>query len=84
MKYPDNSFTQAIRQGQKQIGLWVSLRDNFAAKAVSTCGYDWLLIDMEHSPNDLATVLTQLDAIESGGSSAIDTVDMLRKVEIQI
>ena len=71
MKYPSNTFTQALKNGQKQVGLWISLRSNFAAKVVSNSGYDWLLVDMEHNPNDLSTVLTQLDAIEAGGSAAI-------------
>lgn len=88
MKYPENSFTQALKRGQKQIGLWVSLRNNFAAGVVSTSGYDWLLVDMEHNPNDLSTVLSQLDAIATGGSSAIvrppwnDTVQVKRLLDI--
>lgn len=88
MKYPTNSFTQALKNDQKQIGLWISLRNNFAAGVVSTSGYDWLLVDMEHNPNDLSTVLTQLDAIAAGGSSAIvrppwnDTVQVKRLLDI--
>jgi 4-hydroxy-2-oxoheptanedioate aldolase len=88
MKYPINSFTQALKKSQKQIVLWVSLRNNFAAGAVSTSGYDWLLVDMEHNPNDLSTVLTQLDAIATAGSTAIvrppwnDTVQVKRLLDI--
>lgn len=88
MNYPENTFTQALKKGQKQIGLWVSLRNNFSAGVVSTSGYDWLLVDMEHTPNDLSTVLTQLDTIANGGSTAIvrppwnDTVQVKRLLDI--
>ncbi len=87
MKLAENKFTQALKKSEKQIGLWLSLRNNFAAEAVATSGYDWLLIDMEHTPNDLSTVLTQLQTVASGGSTAIvrppwnDTVDIKRLLD---
>lgn len=88
MKLATNKFTQAIKNSEKQIGLWLSLRNNLAAEVVSTSGYDWLLIDMEHTPNDVSTVLTQLQAVASGGSTAIvrppwnDTVMIKRLLDI--
>lgn len=63
MKMPTNAFLKAIRDGRKQVGLWVSLSSNYAAEVVAGSGYDWLLIDMEHSPNDEPMVLGQLQAI---------------------
>lgn len=71
MKLPANPFTQAIASGQKQIGLWISLSSNFSAEIVASSGYDWVLVDMEHSPNDLFSVLGQLQAFASGSSTAI-------------
>jgi 4-hydroxy-2-oxoheptanedioate aldolase len=71
MKLPDNALTHALKDGQKQIGLWVSLRNNFAAEVVSHSGYDWVLVDMEHSPNDLSTVLSQLQVFASSNSTAV-------------
>lgn len=62
MDYPVNSFTRALRQGEGQIGLWISLESNFAAEVVAPAGYGWALIDMEHSHNDYASVLAQLQA----------------------
>ena len=63
MKMPANAFLKAIKEGRKQIGLWVSLTSNYAAEVVAGAGYDWLVVDMEHSPNDMASVLSQLQAI---------------------
>ncbi|MFK7854115.1 MAG: HpcH/HpaI aldolase/citrate lyase family protein [Granulosicoccus sp.] len=71
MKLSKNMFTQALQDGSKQLGLWVSLRNNFAAEVVAHSGFDWFLIDMEHSPNDLSTVLSQLQVFEATGGTAI-------------
>ncbi len=71
MKLPPNPFTRALRAGEKQIGLWVSLSSNFAAEVVAPAGYDWVLLDMEHSPNDLSSVLGQLQVFASTPTTAI-------------
>ncbi len=71
MKLAPNPFTRAIRAGEKQIGLWVSLSSNFAAEVVAPAGYDWVLLDMEHSPNDLSSILGQLQVFASTSTTAI-------------
>ena len=63
MDLPRNHFKHAIRAGKQQIGLWVSLADAYCAEIVAGSGFDWLLLDGEHSPNDPLTVLAQLQAI---------------------
>ncbi|APE44969.1 4-hydroxy-2-oxo-heptane-1,7-dioate aldolase [Sulfitobacter alexandrii] len=75
MKYPPNPFTQALRRGEQQIGLWISLSSNFAAEVVSTAGFDWALVDMEHSPNDYFSVLGQLQAFAATSTTAIVRVE---------
>ncbi len=60
---PRNTFRDALRAGRPQIGLWVGLADANAAEALACTGYDWLLLDGEHAPNDPRTVLDQLRAI---------------------
>lgn len=63
MPMPRNTFKAALQAGQRQIGLWVGLADANAAEALAGCGYDWLLLDGEHAPNDVRTVLEQLRAV---------------------
>ena len=63
MDLPRNEFKHAIRAGKQQIGLWVSLADPYCAEIVAGSGFDWILIDGEHSPNDPITVLAQLQAV---------------------
>jgi len=63
MKITPNTFRDALRAGRPQIGLWVGLADANAAEALAGCGYDWLLLDGEHAPNDPRSVLEQLRAV---------------------
>jgi 4-hydroxy-2-oxoheptanedioate aldolase len=63
MQMPVNSFKQALRNGRPQIGLWVGLADSYVAELLATTGFDWLLIDAEHAPNDPRGVLRQLQAV---------------------
>jgi 4-hydroxy-2-oxoheptanedioate aldolase len=65
MQTPLNTFKKAMQDGPAQIGLWVGLADGYAAEILAGVGYDWLLIDGEHAPNDVRSVLAQLQAISS-------------------
>lgn len=71
MLYPDNSFTHSLRAGQKQLGLWISLCSPFAAEVTAPSGFDWALIDMEHTPNDYLTVMGQLQAFAATQTTPI-------------
>ena len=69
LQTPTNRFKQAMAQGQAQIGLWLGLADAYSAEIIAGTGYDWLLIDGEHAPNDLRSILHQLQAIASAASA---------------
>jgi 4-hydroxy-2-oxoheptanedioate aldolase len=62
MELPKNAFKRALREGRTQIGLWSSLSSNYTVEVIAGAGYDWILLDMEHSPNDLESLLSQLQA----------------------
>lgn len=63
MAAPDNLFKQALWAGRRQIGLWLGLADPYAAEVCADCGFDWVLIDGEHAPNDLRQMLATLQAL---------------------
>jgi 4-hydroxy-2-oxoheptanedioate aldolase len=63
MHIPTNTFKAALKAGRSQIGCWVGLADANVAEALAGCGFDWLLLDAEHAPNDVRTVLAQLRAV---------------------
>ena len=62
MQLPQNPFKRALGAGKPQIGLWSSLSSNYTVEVIAGAGFDWLLLDCEHSPNDLENLLTQLQA----------------------
>ena len=57
-----NAVKRALGQGQQAIGLWCSLASSVTTEVVAGSGVDWVLIDGEHSPNDLRSILVQLQA----------------------
>ncbi len=63
MKLPQNTFRLALQEGIPQIGLWIGLADPYSAELLAGCDFDWLLIDGEHAPNDVRSVLAQLQAV---------------------
>jgi len=69
MKTPVNTFKQALQNQQVQIGLWVDLADGLCAEIMAGIGYDWLLLDGEHGPSDLRTMLAQLQGVSSAHGS---------------
>ena len=71
MRTPDNLFKQALARGEPRIGLWLALADGYAAELCATCGFDWLLIDGEHAPNDLRSTLAALQAVAAYGAHPV-------------
>jgi 4-hydroxy-2-oxoheptanedioate aldolase len=63
MDLPVNTFKRALVQGTPQFGLWAAFADAYVTEALAATGFDWLLIDNEHAPNDLRTTLAQLQAV---------------------
>ena len=69
MSAPNQAFHRHLAQSQRpQYGLWLGMASAASAEICSGCGFDWLLIDAEHGPNTLTTVLGQLRA--TAGSDA--------------
>ncbi len=71
MDMPINRFKQRLNSGETQIGLWLGLADAYCAELAANAGFDWLLIDGEHAPNDLRGMLGQLQAVAPYASQAI-------------
>jgi 4-hydroxy-2-oxoheptanedioate aldolase len=71
MNVPVNRFKRAIKAGKAQFGLWVALADAGCAEICAGAGFDWLLLDAEHGPNDLRTLFAQLQAVAPYDSQPI-------------
>jgi 4-hydroxy-2-oxoheptanedioate aldolase len=66
-----NAFKHAIAAGQLQIGLWSSLCSPIAAEIIADSGFDWILLDTEHSPNEIPGLMAQLQAGTRGTATPI-------------
>ena len=76
MQMPRNEFKRALARGDTQIGIFLGLANAFAAEVVAGAGFDWLLIDGEHGPNDLRSVIAQLQALAAHAERVVvRTVD---------
>ena len=71
MDLPVNQFKKAIQAGKPQIGIWSSLCSAISAEVLADAGFDWVLLDSEHSPNELPIVQNQLDAMLAGTTEPI-------------
>ncbi|AMO54694.1 4-hydroxy-2-oxo-heptane-1,7-dioate aldolase [Endozoicomonas montiporae] len=71
MKHPVNPFKQALSEGSVQLGMWLGLANSYSAELIAGSGFDWLLIDGEHAPNDINTILSQLQALAAYPSEPV-------------
>src|SRR5258706_16159228 len=88
MNMPVNRLKHALLQGKAQIGLWSSLSSHLTVEIIAGSGFDWLLLDTEHAPNELHMLHTQLAAMERGTASPVvrpawnDTVTIKRLLDL--
>lgn len=88
MDIPTNHLKHNLRAGKVQTGCWISLASHASAEICAGAGFDWVLIDMEHAPNELHMVHHQLHAISAYPVSALvrlpwnDTVVIKRLLDV--
>jgi len=71
MNAPKNRFKAALAEGRLQIGFWQSLGSTVTAEICAHAGFDWLLLDGEHGPNDLRSLRDQLMVVDPSPSAAV-------------
>lgn len=71
MPAPKNPFKQALADGKRQIGCWMSFAEPSVAEIMGTCGFDWLVVDGEHAPNDIRSIRDQLTALAASPSHPV-------------
>ncbi len=79
----DNPFKLALRDGRRQTGLWMTTGAPAVTEIAAGAGFDWLLIDMEHSPNDLLTVVDHLRAAMGGTAEPVVRVPWNEPVAVK-
>ena len=63
MKLPVNPFKKSLAGGATRFGIWAGFANGYAAEITASFGYDWMLIDGEHAPNTVPSILAQLQAV---------------------
>jgi 4-hydroxy-2-oxoheptanedioate aldolase len=71
MQTPINAFKAALAAKKPQIGLWLGLANAYTSELCAGAGFDWLLLDGEHAPNDVRSLLPQLQALAAYPSHAV-------------
>ncbi|MGL4309192.1 MAG: aldolase/citrate lyase family protein [Paracoccaceae bacterium] len=71
MPAPVNPLKHRLLSGEVLHGIWLGMADPYAAEIAGTVGFDWLLIDGEHAPNDLRSTMTQLAVLDRGSSAPV-------------
>jgi len=85
---PPNTFKAALNEGRRQIGLWSSLCSNIAAEIIAGSGFDWIVLDSEHAPNEVPGLLSQLQAMATSTTEPVvripwnDAVTIKRVLDI--
>ncbi len=71
MPAPTNTIKRALKEGRLQMGCWLNLAHPAVAAITASADYDWCLIDAEHGPNTLDTIIAQLHALQATGAEAV-------------
>jgi 4-hydroxy-2-oxoheptanedioate aldolase len=66
-----NEFKRTLARRELQIGLWSTLCSSLGAEIIAHSGFDWILLDTEHSPNELPDLVSQLQAMGRGTASPV-------------
>ncbi len=88
MTLPHNAFKAGLLAGRQQIGLWNSMPGSLVAEALAGCGFDWIVIDTEHSVTDIPDTLSMMQAMAPYPVSAVvrpannDTVLIKRVLDL--
>ncbi|MNC21339.1 4-hydroxy-2-oxo-heptane-1,7-dioate aldolase [compost metagenome] len=61
----NNDFKRALAEGRPQIGVWSTLPHPYISELVAGCGYDWVLLDTEHTPTDVPLIMQQLQGVDA-------------------
>ena len=76
MPAPENRFKAALARGDTLYGCWAGFADPYATEILATAGFDWLVIDGEHAPNDLRTIMAQLQVLKGEASHPVVRLPM--------
>ena len=78
----DESYRR-ILAGETVIGCWCSLANPITTEVLGVAGFDWILLDGEHSPNDVISFIPQLMALKDSVSAPVVRPSWNNPVELK-
>jgi 2-dehydro-3-deoxyglucarate aldolase len=78
-----NTFRRDLRAGKPLIGCWCSLANPITTEVLGVAGFDWLLLDGEHAPNDVISFVPQLMALKDSASAPVVRPSWNNPVELK-
>ena len=78
-----NNFKRDLLAGKRLIGCWSSLANALTTEVLGIAGFDWILLDGEHSPNDVGTFIPQLMALKDSPSAPVVRPTSNNEVEMK-
>src|SRR6056297_262934 len=69
MPAPENRLKSALARGDTRVGCWAGFAASYPTEVLAEAGFDWLVIDAEHAPNDLGTISAQLAVLRGSGAA---------------
>ena len=82
-KIKSNPVTDKLRSGKPAIGTWLSLCSPVAAEMMAHVGWDWMVVDAEHSPVGFDTMVNCFRAMQLGGAIPMARVPWNNTIWIQ-
>jgi len=76
MPAPDNPLKSALARGETRVGCWAAFAAPYPTEVLAEAGFDWLVIDAEHAPNDLGTISAQLGVLRGADTQAVVRLPM--------
>ena len=80
--YP-NTLRRDLLAGKRLIGCWSSLANAITTEVLGLAGFDWVLLDGEHAPNDIGTFIAQLMALKDSPTAPVGRPGSNNEVEIK-
>lgn len=71
MPAPRNSLKTRLLAGETLTGCWLGTASPYVAEIAATAGFDWLLVDGEHAPNDITALSAQVAAVLPSPSAVV-------------
>ena len=80
-----NPVRHKLKRGEPSVGTWLTLPDTVAARLMAQTGFDWLTVELEHTPTSLETAANNFAIIAASGCVPLarvpwNTVENIKRV----